>query len=532
MIWCLSAWWLVMDHRRLFVLAQQWSDASAWGWQVSLAVGIVCVHVLLLGALAVGPWLKPAAAVLTVVAALSSYFSDRYGVYLDPSMMRNVLHTDTAEAVELIGPDLVWHVLSHAGVPLLAVVSWPLPAQSWGRTLRGHLLSMLAAALALALAVMLSFQPLASLMRNHKELRYLVTPAAALWSSARVWSGDTRQVAGRRQPLGLDAVALPFERPRLLVIVVGETVRSANWGLSGYGRDTTPGLSQRAVVNFAQVTSCGTNTEVSVPCLFAPVGRRDYDEDRIRRSESLLHVLARAGVAVQWIDNQSGCKGVCEGLPSVTVAELNAPGTCEGPRCWDEGLIADLTERLQRVQGQQVLVLHMLGNHGPSYFRRYPRAFAQFQPECLDDELHRCSKQAIVNAYDNAVLYTDHVLSRLIDTLAAGAARVDTAMLYVSDHGESLGEAGLYLHGLPYAIAPTQQTQVPMVLWWSEGYGRSLGLDKDCMSKRAHQPAQHDHVFHTVLALTQVHTALYDPAWDLTSTCRRPSGPPGLLQAS
>lgn len=524
MIWCLSVWWLVMDHRRLFVLAQQWSDASAWGWQVSLAVGIVCVHVLLLGALAVGPWLKPAAAVLTVVAALSSYYSDRYGVYLDPSMMRNVLHTHTAEAVELIGLDLVGHVLSHAGVPLLAVVSWPLPAQGWGRTLRGRLLSMLAAALALVVALMLSFQPLASLMRNHKELRYLVTPAAAVWSSARVWASDTQQAAGVRQPIGLDAVATPASRPRLLVIVVGETVRAANWGLSGYQRDTTPGLSRRGVVNFPQVTSCGTNTEVSVPCMFAPVGRRDYDENRIRHSESLLHVLARAGVGVQWVDNQSGCKGVCEGLPTVTVADLNPPAMCEAGRCWDEGLIAAVTERLQRMQGQQVMVLHMLGNHGPSYFRRYPRAFARFQPECREDELHRCSAQAIVNAYDNAVLYTDHVLSRLIDALATAAERVDTAMLYVSDHGESLGEAGLYLHGLPYAIAPAQQTQVPMVLWWSEGYAEFLGLDKACLSDRAQQPARHDHLFHTVLALTAVHTALYDPAWDLTRGCRRESG--------
>lgn len=525
----LSLWWLVMEHGRFFALVAEHAAPMPITLRLALGVGLLGLNMLLLAVLAPGRALRPVAALLTVVAALSSYYADRYGVYLDPSMLRNVLHTQPAEARELLGWALAGHLLAHAGPPLLVLALCPVRARPWRRALAWRAGLVVGSAGVLVLAVLMSFQPLASLMRNHKELRYLLAPAAAVWSSARVLVFDAQEAAGPRQAIGLDAASTrpASARPQLLVLVVGETARAANWGLNGYPRQTTPGLAARGVINFTDVTSCGTNTEVSVPCMFAPVGRRDYDEARIRRSESLLHVLARAGVDVQWIDNQTGCKGVCEGLPTTAVAELNPPGMCEGGRCLDEGLLAGLDERLTSLHGQQVLVLHMLGNHGPSYFRRYPEAFARFQPECREDELQRCSREAIVNAYDNALLYTDHVLSRLIDTLAAHAGRVDSAMLYVSDHGESLGESGLYLHGLPYAIAPGEQTRVPMVMWFSQGFAQASGLDTACLAGQAGQPVQHDHLFHTVLGLTGVGTALHDAAWDLTRGCRPepPSAP-------
>ncbi|HEY5719960.1 MAG TPA: sulfatase-like hydrolase/transferase, partial [Gammaproteobacteria bacterium] len=150
----------------------------------------------------------------------------------------------------------------------------------------------------------------------------------------------------------------------------------------------------------------------------------------------------------------------------------------------------------------------------------YPKAFERFTPACQDDNLGNCSMEQVVNAYDNAVLYTDHVLATLISTLQAHAAKVDAAMLYVSDHGESLGEKGLFLHGMPNAIAPREQSQVPMVMWWTQGFGRAAAIDLPCMQRRAARPAQHDHLFHTVMGLLDVKTSLYAPAWDLTHGCR------------
>jgi len=513
---------------RPFLAAASRADTSTDGWPWSFVLGLTlmlaALHVLLTGLVSTRRSVKPMLAVLAVVAAFAMHFIRAYGTVLDPSMLRNVLHTDVAETRELLSWRLAIDLLLYAALPITLLAC----ARVERRPLRRALVSravLLGLALATFLgAMMWQFQPLAALMRNHKEVRYLITPANAVWSLASVLAADARGATGPRQAIGLDAAPGPSwtagRKPRLLVIVVGETVRGANWGLNGYARQTTPQLAQLPLLNFPHTSACGTSTEVSLPCMFAPVGRRNYDEAAIRGSESLLHVLARAGAAVQWRDNQSGCKGVCDGLPAEFVSAATAPGLCQGDRCWDEGLLHGLNERLQHARGTQVLVLHMLGNHGPSYFRRYPSAFERFTPACANDDLGHCSTAEIVNAYDNAVLYTDHVLASLISTLDANAARVDAAMLFVSDHGESLGEKGLFLHGVPNAIAPSEQTQVPMTMWWSDGFGRALGLDRACMQRRSAEPAQHDHLFHTVLGLLDVTTSLYDPALDLTRGCQ------------
>ncbi|MDO8419861.1 MAG: phosphoethanolamine--lipid A transferase [Rubrivivax sp.] len=502
------------------------AEPQTWGFALALIALLASLHYLLLAPLANRWTVKPLLAVLTVVTAFAVHFMQAYGVYLDPSMMRNVLRTDVAEARELLSWSLLPHLLAYAAAPLLLLSRVRIVQRPWLRASAGRLASALVVGAVFVATLMAVFQPLASLMRNHRELRYLATPANVLWSVAAVGAAQAHGAARPRQAIGLDAtMGAARARPLLVVMVVGETARRANWGLSGYARQTTPELAQLPVINFADVTSCGTNTETSVPCMFAPVGRRDYDESRIRGSESLLHVAAHAGVAVHWRDNQSGCKGVCEGLPQDEVASLHPDGLCADGHCLDEGLLAGLDERLAAAAsdpkpGTQLLVLHTLGNHGPSYFRRYPDAFKRFQPACENDDLRLCSQQEIVNAYDNALLYTDHVLASLVTRLQAAADRVDTAMVYVSDHGESLGENQLYLHGLPYAIAPDVQTQVPMVMWLSAGLPRAAGLDVACLQRRAAAPAAHDHLFHTVLGLLGVHTALYEPAWDLTSACR------------
>jgi lipid A ethanolaminephosphotransferase len=524
-----SLFWTLAGNRLFLQAALQGreaGDASAWGFGLALGVGVFALNLLLLGLLCNRWSTKPVLVVLIVATAFAMHFMQHYGVYLDPSMLRNVMRTDVAEAGELFGPALAWNLFLYAVLPLLLLwrvdlVRWP-----WRRSVLVRLGVLVAAFGVLVAALMSVFQPLASLMRNQKELRYLITPSNYLWSLASVAAGDARAKAGPRQPIGTDAAPgatfAARQKPMLLVMVVGETARAANWGLNGYARQTTPRLAQLPVINFPDVTSCGTNTEVSLPCMFAPVGRRNYDEATIRGSQSLLHVLARAGVGVTWRDNQSGCKGVCEGLPTQTVMDIQPPGLCNDGRCLDEGLLHGLDDMLRQASGTQMLVLHQLGNHGPSYFRRYPPAFAKFQPVCDNDDLRRCSREQIVNAYDNALLYTDEVLARLIEQLRARQDRIDSAVLYVSDHGESLGENNLFLHGIPYAIAPDVQKQVPMVMWFSEGFAGAAKLDMACLKQRATQPAAHDHLFHTVLGLLDVRTALHQPAWDLTATCRQP----------
>jgi len=508
-------------------------EASTWIFAGALLVMLWALHTLLLLPLATRRTIKPAVAVLTLMAASGSYFVAAYGVVLDPSMLRNVLRTDPAEARELLTVDFALHMLLYAALPLVLLWRARISPRPWQRALLAKSLLAATAFLVLVGGVWASFQPLSSWMRNQREARYLITPANIVWSASRVLAADARGATQPREAIGSDASPGPSwatrARPLVVVLVVGETARAANWGLNGYARQTTPRLATAGVVNFPRVGACGTNTEVSLPCMFAPVGRRDHDEDRIRRQESLLHVLARAGVAVHWRDNQSGCKGVCEGLPNDLVDAQRAPGLCDGERCLDEGLIHDLPARLQQARGTQLWVLHMLGNHGPSYWRRYPSTFARFQPECRDDDLRRCSVEEITNSYDNALLYTDHVVARTIETLRAASDRVDSALVYVSDHGESLGERGLFLHGMPYRIAPKEQTEVPMVWWTSPGLERAIGLEAGCLVPSLQQFSRgevgHDHLFHSLLGLLDVRTSLHERSLDFVAPCRR--GPAG-----
>lgn len=530
----MSVWWTLTANVRFFTESLQgrgWQEPDAWGFGLALVVGITALQALLLALVSHRAYVKPLLAVLAVIAALATYYGNRFGVYFDPSMLRNVLRTQPAEARELITWAMAPYLLLQAGVPLWLLSRWQVPQRRWGPALGYRLGALAVAAAALIAAMMLSFQPLSSTMRNHKELRYLITPASVAWSTVATLRADARGAVLPRVAIGLDAAKGPSwaarKRPMLTVLVVGETARAANWGLSGYGRNTTPELAQRGVINFTDVTSCGTATEVSLPCMFAPVGRRDYNEDRIRGSESLLHLIARTGIGITWRDNQTGCKGVCDNLPTERVEATAAPALCDRGHCFDEALLDGLDARLDSLakagpDAGQMLVLHMLGNHGPSYFRRYPPAFSRFEPTCQSDDLQQCSKPEIVNAFDNALLYTDHVVATLIDRLAAASGRVDAALVYVSDHGESLGEAGLFLHGVPYPVAPKVQTHVPMVMWFSPGFAQAAGLDVNCMRERAAVPASHDHLFHTLLGLTDVSTAIYEPALDISATCRRP----------
>ena len=511
------------------LLASRGSEGGALFYVLAIGVALSALNVLLLAPLLNRWTTKPLLGALILVAAVSSYYAGQFGVYFDPSMLRNVLRTDLAEARELLTPGFFLQVAALALPPLFVLQRARLRQRPLKRALAIRGAAVVLALVVAAGALGSVFKDFSGQMRNHKELRYLITPAAPLWSLARVLSRDAQAANLPRQPVGTDARLgaswAAAKKPALFVIVVGETARAANWGLNRKpgqppARDTTPELARRAVINFPEVTSCGTNTEVSVPCMFSLQGRRHYDEDAIRASESLLDTLRHAGLHVVWNDNQSGCKGVCAGVESMRPDPAALPQLCDGERCLDEALLESSRSLLRDANGNLVLVLHQLGNHGPAYFRRYPDAFRRFTPTCDDEDLSKCSREQIANSYDNALLYTDHVLARSIDMLQELAPRYDTALLYVSDHGESLGENGLYLHGLPYSIAPAEQTRVPMVMWISSGFAARTRLNPACLRTQADRPAAHDNLFHTVLGLLDVRTAVRDDALDLTATCR------------
>ena len=523
--------WFTLACNPLFweaiMAGREAAQTSGLFFGAALAITVTALHFMILALLANRWTAKPILTLLIIATAFAAYYMRQYHVYLDPSMLRNVLRTDTREAAELFTWGMLPPLIFYALPPLLLV--W------WAQIKRTPLLraagvrtaALVLAALSMGGSTLLVFQEFSALMRQKKEIRYLVTPGNYLYSLGRTLGADATAAGREREPIGTDAA--PGERwkqrkkPVLIVLVVGETARAANWGLSGYSRQTTPELAKISeLINFAKVTACGTNTEVSVPRMFSVDGRRNYDEDRIRNSESLLHVIKRAGFRVVWLDNQSGCKGTCDGIESWRPSTTTTPKLCNGDNCLDEALLTGARQIVEGSRENLVLVMHQLGNHGPAYFKRYPEAFRKFTPTCDTSDLGRCSREEVVNAYDNALLYTDHVLAQTVDFLKAQQATHDTAMIYVSDHGESLGERGLFLHGVPYSIAPDVQTEVPMVMWFSPGYASSFALRTECVRQRGQQPATHDNLFHTLLGMLDINTKIRDRQMDLTDACKSP----------
>jgi lipid A ethanolaminephosphotransferase len=477
---------------------------------------------VLISLLAWGRLTKPVLSLLVLVSAGASYFMNSYGIVIDYNMLTNMLQTDVAEARELFnGRLLLW--LLVLGVLPAVLISWvPVKPLKWPRELAGKLGSMAVLVGVFAVLVMSQYQPYASLIRNHREVRLMLVPSNVV---SAVHSYLKRQLAAPAvlEVVGADAHRISAvgatHRPRVTVVVVGETARAANFALNGYARSTNPELAQRDVINFPQASSCGTATAVSVPCMFQDVGRADYKDAMAGNREGLLDVLQRAGVDVLWRDNNSGCKGACDRVPNEDVSHLNLAQYCADGECHDEALLHNLQAYLDRLTRDTVVVLHMKGSHGPAYYKRYPAAFERFTPVCKEVQLDRCDTASIVNAYDNSLLYTDHVLAATIDLLRSNAARLDTAMLYLSDHGESLGEHGMYLHGVPYAMAPSEQTHIPMLLWFSDGMQRSSGISAECLRQQAGQPVSQDNLFHSVIGLMGVRTAVYQPPLDIFLGC-------------
>jgi lipid A ethanolaminephosphotransferase len=354
-------------------------------------------------------------------------------------------------------------------------------------------------------------------------LRYQINPLASFYSAATLVR--QAQAAPRQPPLpigvGATLAARPAgTRPPLFLLVVGETARSDRFSLNGYGRPTNPALASLGVVSFRDVAACGTSTAASLPCMFSHLGREGF-EARSREHENLLDLAWRAGLAVLWIDNQAGCKGLCDRVPTVHASEGAPPALCRDGECLDEALLHGLDARLAALDPERrargvLLVLHQMGSHGPAYWRRSPPSAKPFQPECETNALQQCDAQALSNAYDNSIAYTDRVLAQAVDWLQARRADYDATLLYVSDHGESLGEKGLYLHGMPYAVAPREQTQVPMVVW-------SASAERmKCLASERDRPLRHDHLFHSVAGELGIQAPEYRAELDLFAPCRAP----------
>lgn len=452
---------------------------------------------------------------LTLLGATSLVVWLYYGIAMTPDMVRNFLATDFHEASGYWSWSLALNfiLITLPGLLLINRLRSSRRPESKLKRLGICVVTLLCGVFVL----FIQLQPFSALMRGDKSLRYLFAPVNIVYSTSSTLLRD--QNPEKAQKVIVDAspkAIFTSDKPTLFVVLIGETARSANWQLANYEKATNPELSKLNIVNIPKVQACGTSTDVSLPCMLSRVGRRDYDRKRILTEESLPSLLKRAGFSVTWVDNQSGCKGTCDGV-RVTKPTPD-PLYCHAGTCMDGVFNRSIDEAFNalKTQNHTVLFLHMMGSHGPAYYKRSTESEKVFGKECTDPTFKSCSKESIRAAYDSSIRYTDRVVAELIRKLQ-NRADINTALIYLSDHGESLGENGLYLHGAPYYIAPDEQKIVPMVMWFSEPFKKNYTIDTRVIEENSHKPVAHDHLYHTILGLLNVRSSTYDSQWDLSA---------------
>lgn len=468
--------------------------------------------------------LKPFFTVLILTGSIVSYAMLKYGVIFDAGMIQNIVETNSGEAgAYLNGSVALWFLLTGL-LPVL--VLWSLRIRYPARWYQG--VALRAGALAISLLFIggvasLYYQDYASVGRNNKSLAKEIVPANYVHGLYKYGRDVLFATPIPYQHLGTDARVVALgSKPTLMFLVVGETARSQNYSLNGYGKATNSFTAkEQGVVSFRDVRSCGTATAVSVPCMFSNLTRRGYDDQLASSRDGLLDVLQHAGVSVLWKENDGGCKGVCRNVPTIEILPKSYPALCQGESCYDEVLLEGLDQQIAGMKGNKLVAFHLMGSHGPTYFRRYPASERVFMPDCPRSDIENCSNEELVNTYDNTIRYTDKVVGLLIDKLKSLESQYDVGLVYLSDHGESLGAMGLYLHGTPYKFAPDDQTRVPLLTWFSPQLQADRQLDMGCLAAEASsQRFSHDNLFHSMLGIMDVQTRVYDNKLDLFKPCR------------
>ena len=472
-------------------------STTEWPFLVSIALFFTALTALFLLWITYGRATRWVLALILVLASQAAYYMDTYGVIVDTVMLDNILHTNPQEFAGLLTFKLLMYTVLMGLLPAWIVLRYS-PRSTMNKAVLLGKLKLSGVLLMLVVAAVAPFTAhYASFIREHKVARMYANPTFFSYSIIKylALAAQASEVKTLTQ-VAQDAVEVDADKHHeLIIMVVGETARADRFSLNGYQRLTNPRLQQEDVVSLSNVSSCGTSTGVSVPCMFSVLGRKDFDKEKAKHMENALDVLSDNGVEILWRDNNSDSKDVATRMHYEDFKTPTFNTVCDS-ECRDVGMLKGLDQFIASKQDKDILiVLHQMGNHGPEYYRRYPKAFEQFTPTCKSGELSTCTQQEIDNAYDNAILYTDYFLSEVIRLLKQYENSYETAMLFVSDHGESLGEHGIYLHAAPYMIAPKEQTHVPAIVWMGKRFDYSL----DQLRPFKDYPFSHDDVFCSLL---------------------------------
>lgn len=462
--------------------------------------------------------------ILILISSILSYVMYSYGIIVDRDMLDNIFQTYAGEAISYINIPLVSYLFFLGVLPTLLITRIRVGKKTYFKNMLLRLLVALISQMVITLIIFSFYKDYASVARNNSYLKKMIIPAQFIYDFTKYINKEYWQEAAIYQLIGEDAKinrAGASEHQKLFVLVIGETARAANFSYSGYVKNTNAYTQAFNTTYFKTVTSCGTATAISVPCMFSRFSRKEYSASEAVNQDNLLDILQRAGFSVTWLENDGGCKGVCKNIPTIHFNAKENTTLCRGDFCFDQVLIDEFVSQLMHLKNENnVIVLHMVGSHGPTYYQRYPKSFAKFLPDCQRSDIQNCSQKQLVNTYDNTILYTDYVLSEIIQQLAS-RPELEAAMLYVSDHGESLGESGIYLHGMPYGFAPKEQKEIPLLTWFSEPFIQAKKLDMACLKRNAEDKSySHDNLFDSVLGILNIETQIYQPELDIFRPCQ------------
>ncbi|WP_271273462.1 phosphoethanolamine transferase [Aliamphritea hakodatensis] len=529
MTFCLTLYYVLILNLPLFrefysILSA--ADAVKTGFVISIPFFIFAVIYLVFN-LAVWPYItKPLFSLILITSSMVSYSMYNYGIYIDYGMVENIFETDTAEASAYVSLYSACWVLLLGILPALLLISTRRRKQTILSLLLEKCLGIATAVGIILVIFWLYYQDYSSVGRNNHYLKKMIVPTEYIYSTANYVNQTYLTEPVSHTQIGTDAQQKPAatrsEKPTLMVFVLGETARAQNYELNGYPRATNRYTRDMNVISFQDVTSCGTATALSVPCMFSNLNREDYDKQIAANQDNLLDILQRAGIDILWKENDGGDKGVADRVKSEVIERGSSHPLCNGKTCYDMALLDNFSNNVSSLKNNRLIALHLIGSHGPTYYQRYPAEFKAFTPDCPRSDIENCEISEIVNTYDNTLLYTDYVISQTIEKLKALESEYNTALFYISDHGESLGENGVFLHGIPYLLAPETQKKVPLITWFSDGFLRQKNLSTDCLKKQAQSGSySHDNVFHSMLGIMDVTTSVYTPSLDLFAECRQ-----------
>lgn len=457
---------------------------------------------------------------ILICGSLAQYFMLKYGVIIDSSMIQNVLETDLNESFELFTYKMLLMVLFFGIIPSFAIyrinIRYPIKIFAY---IKFYLFSLLALVIFISV-IFIQYKTFASVFRNHKDIIFRIIPNNYI-------NGVYQNIILLLPEQSIKSISSKANksqawqhhlRKTIFVFVIGEAARAGNFSLNGYVKETNPNLKKHDIINFSNFYSCGTTTAISVPCIFSSLNKSNFSKAKFKNNDNLLKLIKNSGFNTLWIDNNSGCKSACNDVKTIEMEPyLNDDLDRE---IYDEEMLNIFQKFIkQNSKDDLFIVLHQKGSHGPAYYKRTPDNFHKFKPICKSIELQQCSSEEITNGYDNTILYTDYFLSKVIAILKENND-ADTAMFYVSDHGESLGEDGIYLHGMPYLVAPKHQKHIPMIIWLSENFTMDFGIDKGCVSKQVEKEFSHDNLFHSILDLLKIDTKALKNGMSLFQNCK------------